>query len=343
MVNGQPHSFQIIMEDRFVGCMLAGAIGDAIGAGCEMMPADSIAKRYGRVQTYIREEDQVFAADRKRPYGHYTDDTEMTLCLAQALIEDKGRVVPATMSRVLLENFHEDRGYSRNTLHIVMGLRIGMDPETVSRMIVPSSEWKTCDTYQGSNGNGAAMRISPLGLLVGRDDTQQDDLYQRVEKAVVITHFNPEAVDAAFILAWVVSQLVTLEVQTIDAYATIQAAQRLCRTSTLRNKLTYIMSGFDEKSELDDVLDVVMGFDAVTGPEAVSVALAIFLWSYQTPKEAVLQAVNLGGDCDTTAGMVGSLMGALHGSSWLPDEWIESLEEKGEPIICTAKLLFHVK
>lgn len=326
-----------VRRDRFVGCLLAGAVGDALGAGCEMLPADSIHKHYGEVRTYIREADQIFSAQRKRPYGHYTDDTEALLSVAQALIADQGKVRVETMAQTLVQGYHEFRGYSPYTSEVVQALKAGMDPHTVSRVIVPPDDWKNALAFQGDPDNGAAMRIAPLGLLASQVE-DYELFYAAVQRAVLVTHFNAEAVDAAWIMAWLVSRLVAVRGD-VDARRLVNDAIGLCHTSELQTKLQFVVRSYDQGEPLVDVLDAVMGFDAVRGDEAMAVVAAIFLWLQATPEEAVLTAVNLGGDCDTTAGMVGGLMGALHGTHWLPRPWIQDLEQHGAPVIAIAQAL----
>lgn len=64
--------------------------------------------------------------------------------------------------------------------------------------------------------------------------------------------------------------------------------------------------------------------------EAVSCALWIICDSYQEPEESLVRGVNMGGDTDTVAAMIGDLVGALHGSHWIPARWFDHIEPNSE-------------
>ena len=80
------------LDSRARGCMLGAAVGDALGAGCEMMTRDLIATTYGCVKAYIPTSLQKFGGENQRIPGCYTDDTEMALGLALSLTEMRGDV-----------------------------------------------------------------------------------------------------------------------------------------------------------------------------------------------------------------------------------------------------------
>ena len=100
---------------RSRGCLLGGAAGDALGAGCEMMTRDGIAQVYGRVTAYIPEAEQKFGGGLKRIPGCYTDDTEMAIGLALSLVATRGGVDTIHIAEQHARLYSPWRGYGSGT------------------------------------------------------------------------------------------------------------------------------------------------------------------------------------------------------------------------------------
>ena len=99
--------------------MLGGAAGDALGAGCEMMTRDGIAKVYGRVTAYIPEAEQKFGGGLKRIPGCYTDDTEMAIGLALSLVATRGGVDTIHIAEQHARLYSPWRGYGSGTIKVL--------------------------------------------------------------------------------------------------------------------------------------------------------------------------------------------------------------------------------
>ncbi|NIQ92955.1 MAG: hypothetical protein GWN87_01140, partial [Desulfuromonadales bacterium] len=171
------HNNDIDMADRCAGSMFGTAFGDALGAGVEGWSAADIAAEYGEVSDYI---------DSRMGAGFYTDDTQMTLAMARSLVRS-GKIDGADCARSCAEAFDPERGYGRSAIEILKALGDGVDYTETGTLLFPD----------GSYGNGAAMRIAPVGLYCGEVDPPL--LRSWVFDAVRATHTHDEAIDGALV------------------------------------------------------------------------------------------------------------------------------------------------
>src|SRR3954471_14924622 len=131
------------LTDRFRGCLLGLAVGDALGAPFEGIDAYGIYHAFGTARAIV-ERPPVDALC-------YTDDTQMMIGIAEALLED-GRIVEETLVRHFAENFDINRGYGPAARRVIEAARAGEDWRLLSRTLLPG----------GSLGHGAAMRVAPV-------------------------------------------------------------------------------------------------------------------------------------------------------------------------------------
>jgi ADP-ribosylglycohydrolase len=148
-----------LFQDRIVGCLLAGAIGDAVGAHFEGRECGS--------DLALPDDLQV------------TDDTQLTLATCESIIE-MNTVDPESIAGSFLQWFRERRltGLGAATLKALRELEVG-------------GHWALSGaTGERAAGNGAAMRVAPLAFLLDPDD---DDGCQTIRDVCRITHRNDEA------------------------------------------------------------------------------------------------------------------------------------------------------
>ena len=163
------------------------------------------------------------------------------------------------------------------------------------------------------------MRIAPVGLAY-RHAT--DDVL--LEDALVCTHVHPEAVDAALVQAKAVAMAATTEPSAFDPNTLVSDMSSVCQTDVMAAKLKSLAEGLHHKDEDWYVIGRVG--NGIRASQAVAAALWAFLRHGQTPEECVIRAVGFGGDTDTLGAMAGALVGALHGSSWIPARWRDNIE-----------------
>jgi ADP-ribosylglycohydrolase len=310
---GHPDKDQFL--DRFLGSAMGTFVGDALGESVEGWPHRAIYSRFGLLDTMVRGE------------GRYTDDTQMMIGILETLIE-KGGFDPAICAGKFQENFDPGRGYGRRIFGVVERIRQGIP-------------WDQVGT--DSFGNGGAMRIAPIGCFYYRD------LYALKKNAIMsarITHNHPEGLAGAVVQATAVG----LAVQYGLSNEPIEPEGFL---DSITAQVSDIDKGFAES--LDGIKSIHRGsmieiIEAIGGRyrlslraiESVPAAIGAFLLT-TCFKDAVVLAVNLGGDTDTIGAMAGAIAGAYYGYGQIPEAWVGQLENRAKGrdyvISCVKELL----
>jgi poly(ADP-ribose) glycohydrolase ARH3 len=302
------------LTNRFLGSALGTFVGDALGEPVEGWPHKAIYSRFGLLDTMLREE------------ARYTDDTQMMIGILETLME-KGRFDPAVCAVRFQENFDPSRGYGRRIFGVM---------ERISRGI----PWDEVGT--DSFGNGGAMRIAPIGCFY------YSDLQAVQENAIMsarITHNHPEGLAGAVAQATAVA----LALQHGLLNDSIEAEDFVDRIST---QVSSIDEGFAES--LDGIKSISQRLSSrptdsaieaigdryglsLRAIESVPAAIGAFVLT-SSFREAVVLAVNLGGDTDTIGAMAGAVAGAYYGFDQIPQEWMDPLEngEKGREYAATC-------
>jgi ADP-ribosyl-[dinitrogen reductase] hydrolase len=273
--------------DRCRGALVGLACGDAVGTTVEFMPRGSFEPLTDMVGG---------GPFRLRP-GCWTDDTSMALCLAESLLEKGGFDALDVMGRWL--NWWR-WGYLSSTGEC---FDIGITVSAALRRFEASGNPFAGSTDASTAGNGALMRLAPVVLFFHPDAAQ---VQQAAVDSTRTTHAAPEALDCSRLLARVIERALDgaskhdmLAVTDLDGLTPNVAA--LARGAYLGKHESKIRgSGY-----------------AVESLEAA-------LWCFaQTPsfEAAVLRAANLGDDADTTAAIVGQVVGAHYGIDAIPPQW----------------------
>ncbi|HVP78015.1 MAG TPA: ADP-ribosylglycohydrolase family protein [Thermodesulfobacteriota bacterium] len=291
-----------ILQDKFRGAVLGCFLGDAFGSGFEGMTP-------GQAQFHIGNLSKAFTR-------RYTDDTDMTLALAESIIQC-GRIDPEDTARHFSLHCDLTRGYAAGTIHAVLALRAGLKWHEVAKLVFED----------GSFGNGAAMRVSPIGLFYHQDLAA---LQEAAVKQASITHVHRLGQWGAVMQACAVGLAVT---QSPKEVFEKEAVIVHLREVLWGGPIEYVkaLNKVEEMVALGQKLGAQEVVQALgNGVEAhLSVPSACYLaLTYSSDFcDAVRAAISLGGDTDTIAGMVGAVVGALVGEKRLPAEWIEQLEE----------------
>jgi len=316
---------------RVVGCLLAGAVGDALGAPVEFVSIDDIRQRYGPdgVTTLL-------------PPGHFTDDTQMTLFTAEALLR-AGMELEATGACNPVHLLH--RSYLRWLL--TQGREIGdlwpdadseaaMSGGLISEAVLHRVEAPgiTCLGALGSGvagtismpindskGCGGVMRAAPAGLLVPGAElgAAPAEAYHLGCEVAAITHGHRFGFHPAGLLAALV-HLIVAGASPAEAY---EQARKLAP---------------DDLVELTDAA-VALGASGPPSPEAIASelgagwvgeeALAIALaCSVAAPdmSTGLLASVNHSGDTDSTGSICGNLLGSHLGAEAIDRRWVAELD-----------------
>ncbi len=292
--------------ERFRGCLLGLAAGDAVGTTVEFRPRDS----------FEPVTDMVGGGPFHLQPGQWTDDTSMALCLAHSLVETGGFDADDQMQRYL--RWWRD-GYLSSTGEC---FDIG---NTISSAL--SRYLKTGVPYSGSTsprsaGNGCIMRLAPVPMFYWRDRAKAISYAAESSRT---THGTAECLDACRLFGSII----------LKALAGLSKEVVLFDNANLDLPSVKIRAIADGDYGLKN-RGQIRGSGYVV--ESLEAALWCFLQT-DTFEDAVLTAVNLGDDADTTGAICGQVAGAFYGQDAIPAKWREKLT-LGQEIADLADRLF---
>ncbi len=238
--------------------------------------------------------------------GQYTDDTLQASALAQTLIECGG-FDPAEFARRLVLVYHAHPEFFGPTSRAVLDLvDEGVAPTVAARM--------AHEARGGSRSNGSVMRGIPVGIFYLPGEVREASL-----AASRVTHFDPVAGEASAFVNRMVSGICRGEEVPV-AFARALAA---CKDRELLGLLEDYRA-YPPEPSLDAVL-------------CTHCAVRVFMDAVSF-REAVVTAVNLGGDADTVGAIVGGLAGARYGCEAIPPSWLAALRDREEIIDLARRL-----
>jgi poly(ADP-ribose) glycohydrolase ARH3 len=301
-------------RNKFLGSLLGAAIGDAVGA-----------TREGH--RMVAGGDLEALANIAYPLC-YTDDTHMTIGVAESLVE-RHCLDGAHMAERFVDNYLAEpwRGY-------------GPGPPRVFRLIRSGQSWDTAasNIYEGgSYGNGAAMRVSPIGLFFSNNLAE---LKEAAYLSSLITHSHILGKEGAALQAAAVAFALVQDPNTPLDKTTFKSCLLDFTTQDIyRAKIeefTTLLECFDDRQAV--VEQMGNGIEAFN---SVPTAIFSFLAHPQDFQSTVIYAVSLGGDTDTIASMAGAISGAYLGVDAIPLKW-QKLLENGDYILNLAERLWQM-
>lgn len=290
-----------ILLSKFIGCMLGCAIGDALGLGYYL----------GNYS------------------GRWSDDTHMMIGVAESLITSRG-FNGEHMAWTFIRNYEKEpwRGYA-------------IGPPKVFRLIKSGISWREASKRLfggvGSFGNGAAMRVAPIGILYFDD---KETLVKVARCQSIITHAHKLGIEGAIIQAYAISLAIKADrSKGIDPYAYLEELMAIAESDIYRLKLKKILSLLEEQNKLTIVRELGNSVEAFN---SVPTAIYCFIRNLNSFKSSLEYAITLGGDADTIGAMTGAISGAYHGVEEIPIEWLNNLERR-EYIESLARQLWEIK
>jgi ADP-ribosyl-[dinitrogen reductase] hydrolase len=279
-------------QNRFRGCLLGLACGDAVGTTVEFERRGSFAPVTDMVGG------GVFGL---RP-GEWTDDTSMALCLASSLTELR-QFDPADQMRRYWK--WVDEGYwSSNGRCFDVGNTVYDALERFQKTGEPFSG----STDPWSAGNGCIMRLGPVPIFFCSGPEQAIEMSGQSART---THGAAECVEACRLLGGIL-------VRALQGASKAEALLEHGVTGLSCEKIQAIARG-DYRSKPEDLI-------AGSGYVVRSLEAALWcFWQAGDFRDAILRAANLGDDADTTAAVCGQVAGAHYGESGIPRSWLDRL------------------
>lgn len=320
----------------YTGCLLGGAIGDALGAPIEFMKINEIRSKYGNtgVTDYVE-----FANNT----GEFTDDTQMTLFTAEALLRAHHRAmlkgITGALNSIAFQSyqrwlFTQNNKFTQDSLRNNDGwllkeaeLYKKRAPGITCMGALAGGVAGTIDEpINDSKGCGTIMRMAPVGLMFYGDNQQAFEVGCDL---AAITHGHPTGYLSAGFFAAMIADLAVGE--------SLQNAM---------TNATQILKKWDGHKETLDAVDKAIALykkaksnSVALNPEtyeqlgsgwiaeeALSLSVFASLVFENNFEKGVLFAVNHSGDCDSTGSITGNILGLINGIEQLPQKWITNLK-----------------
>jgi len=236
--------------------------------------------------------------------------------VAESLI-NRGGLDPRHLGRTFHGHFNREpwRGYAAGPPSIFQRVETsGLTYEEAARHLFGG---------QGSLGNGAAMRVAPLGLFYH----DAPDLYAKAAASAAITHAHPLAQDGAAVQAGAVAMAVHLDPgDPFPRAAFVKRMLLLSQTPELKEKLSLVRALLKSKVPGPEAASILG--KSVMIHESLPFALYAFLAFPHSFEDCLLNAVLSGGDRETLGSMAGAISGAYLGATAISALWREKLENQ---------------
>lgn len=290
--------------DRFRGCLLGVAAGDALGMPTEGYTALEIQSKFGTVSEMMPAPEGHFHTGLSA--GQFTDDTEETLILAESLIEFTG---------LSTERFSEKLASwgTAWTLDERLNRGVGFATRSAVESLISGTDWRSSGLAIPTCG--AAMRAAPIGLLYHFD---LNIVRSYADLQSLPTHTSPAARAGAVAVA--VGVALALHGFSKEVILRNAASQASLLDEDFADRLLWVGTLMEMKPE--DAFGLIRN-----SPLAMeTVPAAFYCFMRFMGEEGLIRAASSGGDTDSIASIAGALFGAALGSDWIPERWLAVLE-----------------
>jgi ADP-ribosylglycohydrolase len=281
------------------------AIGDALGMPSQTLTREDIARHYGTITPFVPP-CAGHPVSHGLQAGQVTDDTEQALLLAARLIDGSGQIDETLWAKDLL-------AWEANVRR--RGLRDLLGPSSKAALDAMLSGVPASETGRNGTTNGAAMRITPVGIATSVDDLST--FLDRVELASRMTHNTGEAIAAAAAVAAVISC-------GIGGYGFDAAIETALKAADQGQNRGYDVGVNDMSQRIlaalalaaDGVSEQELADQtgtSVASHESVPAAFGVVRLAGGDPWKAALIAANIGDDTDTIGAIAGAMSGACSG------------------------------
>lgn len=299
------------MDNKIKAGIFGVCVGDALGVPVEFKSRETL-KRFPVTDM------QEFCS-WNQPKGTWSDDSSLTLCLAESLT--KGYDLEK-----IGESFVKWVKYGHWTAHGRLFDIGGTTRHSIDRLIKGESARFSGNIFEEDNGNGSLMRILPLAFYL-KNEEDTETFYRTLKEVSSITHGHFRSVFACFVYVVFAIELIKGKTKE-EAYSHIQkVALDFAENQGFNPKEIQLFNRI-LKNDISAYPE-----DEISSGGYVLHSLEASLWCFlnsESYAEAVLKAVNLGEDTDTTGAITGGLAGIYYGFENIPKEWIDVLARKDD-------------
>lgn len=325
-----------MFTDRFSGCLLAGAVGDALGYTIEFMSESAIFRRFG--------EEGIRDLELRNGVARISDDTQMTLFTADGLLRalahgEGGRV--ETLRNWMAESYRDWLITQEDAPGTARAAR-GSHLLGVAELFATRAPGNTCLWAIGSGahgtverpindscGCGGVMRAAPAGLYGAAQGLSDETIARIGAECAAITHGHPLGYLPAAHLAVLTAMLARgAEDPAEAAEASLAVVQKTFEgTPGLDDYALLIRQAIALGTGSGDMLEDIHRLgEGWTGHDAMAIALCCALRYPRDIGKAIRAAVNHKGDSDSTGAIAGNILGAHLGKAAIPAGYLQDLE-----------------
>ncbi len=301
------NSVSELINSKINGTLLGVVVGDQLGEQVESTSNPGIIRKF-------------------KKNSKYTDDTEMTLITLQHLVSFE-TIKPITLTMEYAANADYSRKYGGNAFKTLK--KICSNPET----------WDTAYTeflQEGSWGNGCLMRISPIALF--DMNASVDVLKQHLTDCLRGTHNNEEALQCSIEYCLILKDLFTRKSNVVDHLSFIQNIIKRDTNKRVTEKMQLIKNrivdteSVNKYESLAKFINEDLVEHGIRSSDTLALVIATLVYNFKykqwSPTQLLSIIISFGGDTDTNAAILGSLLGALHGIEWIDVDWFNNIENK---------------
>ena len=296
-----------------VGCILGTAVGDALGLACEGLSRTRQARMFPELAGY-----------KLLPFGKgmCSDDTEHTCMLAQSLLAIPRYAYddPDEMAKQFAS------GFGWRLRFWLLGMPAGIGFATLRAILKLWIGFPSRYSGVFSAGNGPAMRVALLGVCYGDDPARMRAM---VRAATRITHTDPKAEHGALAVA-LAAHLAASGIEVVPADYAKRLHELLGEDGReLCDLVNHVARSVEAKESAVDYAARNGCGNGISGYMLHTVPAALHVWlAHQSDyRGGVTAMVRLGGDSDTTAAIVGAIIGTRVGKDGIPAGWLRDLWE----------------
>lgn len=287
--------------DRLKGTIYGQAIGDALGLGTEGMTDEDMAWKYPNGITLYSD---IFQDRHRRRWktGDWTDDTDMMLCIARAVVKDRGVNLTSIAQNFKEWAMGEPMGIGDTTYKVLMVADYVEKPFEVSKLV-----WEM--GHRRGAANGGLMRTSVVGTFPKAVEECAANICR-------LTHYDPRCVGSCVVVSKLIHSLI-YENKGLSYYDMIDCAGRYDGR---------IAEYIDSAKLALDIRDLELQDEYSVGYTLRCMSAALWAyWNAKSFEHGLLTVVRAGGDADTNAAVACAVLGAKYGYEAIPDEYKEGL------------------
>lgn len=314
--------------ENFQGCLIGGAIGDALGWPIEFMKLNEIKRRFGETGlTHL-----ILYEDGK---AQITDDTQMTMFTAEGLLRAESRLTSKgichapTVIYFAYQRWLFTQGYpkKKDIKFIYDGWLLD-----INRLFVTRAPGNSCissllkdekgtkeNPINNSKGCGAVMRSAPFGLFL-----EKNKAFKIAIETAALTHGHPTGQLAAGAFAYMIAEII--EGQSIIA-ATFNTIDKLSNEKESLECISKLEEAISlSQSDISDNDAISMIGEGWIGEETLGISVFCAIRYQNDFRQALIASVNHSGDSDSTGAITGNILGAYSGIDCIPKEWFQNTE-----------------